>query len=285
MNKKLVRHLLIGEFSCKRLIKSILTVYIAIVVFGYFYSNHAAFLPQPSSYADSEEICKIKTPDEKYISGLYLPNETAEFVILYSHGNAEDLGNIRPTLCEFVNEGFSIFAYDYRGYGTSTGKPSEKKAYQDIDAAYTYLTEQLKFPPDRIIIMGRSLGGAVAIDLAARKPAAGLILESTFTSALRVVTKIPISPFDRFVNTKKIKKVKCPVLVIHSRDDDIIPFAHGEKLFKLANEPKLNLWITGAAHNDSISWIAGNKYWDTIKMFTSTIKNYQKKLDNRKYKK
>ena len=113
--------------------------------------------------------------------------------------------------------GFSVFAYDYHGYGTSGGKATEQNAYEDIDAAYNYLTQVLKVPPDRIIAHGRSLGGAVAIDLASRKPLGGLVVESSFVSAFRVVTGYRIFPFDKFRNADKIRQVRCPVLIIHGR--------------------------------------------------------------------
>jgi fermentation-respiration switch protein FrsA (DUF1100 family) len=109
---------------------------------------------------------------------------------------------------------------------------------------------------------------------------AGLILESSFVTAFRVVTRIPLVPFDKFRNIYKIKQVQCPVLVIHGRDDKTIPFWHGEKLFEAANEPKLNFWVDGAGHND-LFWVAGNRYWDMIKEFTGVIRTNRQSLANR----
>ena len=203
---------------------------------------------------------------ERRISGLYLTNPKAKYTILYVHGNAEDLGDIRATLEKLRDMEFNIFAYDYRGYGTSEGKTSEENAYKDIDRAYKYLTEELKISPQHIIAFGRSVGGGSAIDLAARKPVAGLVAESTFISAFRVVIPFPILPFHKFKNLEKITKIKCPVLVMHGTADDVIPFNHGEKLFEAAPQAKLFLWVQGANHNN-FDEIAGVKYEETLRKF------------------
>ncbi|HEV2905322.1 MAG TPA: alpha/beta hydrolase, partial [Pyrinomonadaceae bacterium] len=141
---------------------------------------------------------------------------------------------------------------------------------EDIDAAYDYLTQVLKIPPDRIIAHGRSLGGAVAIDLASRKPLSGLIVESSFVSAFRVVTGYRIFPFDKFRNADKIKQVRCPLLIIHGRQDEVIPFWHGEQLFGIANNPKTNLWVDGAGHNN-LKIVAGAEYARALKAFTDSL--------------
>ena len=122
----------------------------------------------------------------------------------------------------------------------------------------------------RIIALGRSLGGAVAIDLARRKPLAGLIVESSFVSAYRVLTRIPIYPFDRFKNISKITQIHCPVLVIHGKNDQVISFWHGEKLFQAANEPKLFYGVQGSGHNDLFE-VAGNGYVQALKNFVDLI--------------
>lgn len=216
------------------------------------------FKPQIANYEDSQEIIKLNIGKEK-ISALYLPNSTAKYTILYSHGNAEDLGDIRPILESLKSSGYSVFAYDYRGYGTSEGKPSERNTYQDINAAYNYLTQELKISPNNIIVYGRSVGGGVAVDLASRQPVGGLVMESAFITAFRVVTKIPLFPFDKFRNIDKIKRVQCPVLVLHGTADEIIPLWHGQELFAAVNQPKQSFWIEAAGHNDLI-FVAGSRY-------------------------
>jgi hypothetical protein len=230
------------------------------------------FLPQPSSYQDTQAILKLTTPDRIRLSAVYLPNPASPYTILYVHGNAEDLGDIQPVLQQLRTIGFSVFAYDYRGYGTSEGTPSERNAYRDIDTAYNYLTQHLAVPSQQIIAYGRSVGAGSAVDLAARKPLAGLIVESAFTTAFRVVVPIPILPFEKFRNIGKIKKVNCPVLVMHGKADEVIPFPHGQKLFAAAPEPKLSLWVDEAGHNDFM-WVAGKRYVEALREFAQLVEH------------
>ena len=272
MDKMKIKKLLFGKFSFKRLICSFAFVYATFLLFVYFFSDRMIFFPQQSNYEDSPEILKLETENGIYISALYIPDTDAQFTILFSHGNAEDLGDLREFLNEFSNKGFSVFAYDYRGYGTSDGRPSEKNAYRDIEAAYKYMVEQLDIPANRIIAQGRSVGAGAAVHLARKNELAGLILESPFTSAFRVVIRIKLVPFDKFNNIDKIKKVNCPVLVIHGKSDRIIPISHGQRLFEHANEPKFHFWVDDAGHND-LAWVAGDSYWNAIKKFTNTIEN------------
>ena len=272
LDKQTLRRLLIGEFTFKRFVRSFIFIYACVCLYVFFFADGKIFLPQPSSYQDTREILKLRTPDQIQLSAVYLPNPASTYTILYTHGNAEDLGDIRPVLQKLRDIGFSVFAYDYRGYGTSQGTPSERNAYRDIDTAYDYLTQQLRVPTQRIIAYGRSVGGGSAVDLAARKPIAGLIMESAFTTAFRVLVPIPILPFDKFPNIGKIKKVKCPVLVMHGKADEVIPFSHGQKLFAAAPEPKLSLWIDEAGHNDFM-WAAGDRYTTTLREFAQLIEH------------
>src|SRR5262249_55582261 len=125
-------------------------------------------------------------------------------------------------------------------------------------------------PANRIIALGRSLGGAIAIDLAARKPLGGLVVESSFVSAYRVVTQFPLLPFDQFQSIGKIGRVRFPGLVIHGTKDEVISLWHGQKLFEIANEPKLSCWVDGAGHNDLFE-VAGPSYTKALREFTSVI--------------
>lgn len=270
MDKQRLKKLLIGDFTWKRMINSVVFIYVLFAGYVYFRADSMIFLPQPSSYQDTKDTIKLRTTENQLLSAIYLPNPTAKYTIMYIHGNAEDLGDIQEILKQLQNSGFSVFAYDYRGYGTSQGTPTEKYAYKDIDTAYNYLTENLNIKPEQIIVYGRSVGGGSAVDLASRKPVAGLIIESAFTSAFRVVVPFPILPFDKFNNLDKIKKVKCPVLVMHGKLDDIIPFEHGEKLFAAVNAPKLSLWVEDANHND-LSSVAGEKYGKTLREFADLV--------------
>jgi abhydrolase domain-containing protein 17 len=230
------------------------------------------FFPPSASYQDTTEILKLPVTDTEQISAIYLPNTQATYTLLYIHGNASDLGDVRPLLERLQSLGFNVFAYDYRGYGTSDGRPSEQNAYQDAEAAYAYLTQRLKIPPNRIIVYGHSLGGGSAAELAARHSIAGLILESTFTSAFRVVVPFPLLPFDKFSTLTKLRKVRCPVLVMHGQADRTIPFHHGQTLYKAASEPKLSLWVAGADHNDFVE-VAGDRLQQTLLAFQQLVEN------------
>ncbi|MEH2107024.1 alpha/beta hydrolase [Nostoc sp.] len=271
MDKQQLIKLLIGDFTWQRMIKSLIFIYIFFAVFVYFRADSMIFLSQPSSYQDDPKIIKLRSGENKNISATYLLNNQAKYTILYSHGNAEDLGDIKEILEKLHAWGFSVFAYDYRGYGTSEGKPTESHAYEDINSAYNYLTQNLKIPPEKIIVLGRSVGGGSAVNLAMRKPVGGLIIESSFISAFQVIVPFRILPFDKFPNLDNIKKIKCPILVIHGKADDIIPFAHGEKLFNAAISPKLYLWIEKANHND-LFWVAEEKYRQILQEFTNLVK-------------
>ncbi|MEH2037864.1 alpha/beta hydrolase [Nostoc sp.] len=274
MDKQQVIKLLIGDLTWQRLVKSLIFIYLFFAAFVYFRADSMIFLSQPSSYQDDPTILKLRSGKDTNISATYLLNTQAKYTILYSHGNSEDLGDIKQILEKLQAWGFSVFAFDYRGYGTSQGKPTESHAYEDINSAYNYLTQNLKIPPERIIVLGRSVGGGSAVNLAMQKPVAGLIIESSFISAFQVIVPFRILPFDKFPNLKNIKKVKCPILVIHGKADNIIPFTHGEKLFKAAISPKLSLWVEEANHNDLFS-IAEEKYRQTLQEFTNLVKANQ----------
>lgn len=246
------------------------TLYILIGVFAYFRADEMIFQPQKLNFKDDASIIKLNTPTDEKISAKFFKNEKADFTILFSHGNAEDIFTSTPFFQELSKAGFNVLAYDYRGYGTSDGKPSEKNAYEDIETAYNYLINEQKIAPEKIIIHGRSLGGAVSIDLAARKKCGALIVESSFVSAFRVMTRIPIFPFDKFESIHKIGSVKCPALFIHGTNDSLIPFRHGEKLFMAANEPKTFYAVENAGHNDVIE-VAGKNYFEEIQKFASSL--------------
>jgi abhydrolase domain-containing protein 17 len=267
MDKPFVKRLLFGEFSIRRLIRSMLLIpliiFFCLFLFALLFSDHLIFQPPSSGYQDSEEFLKLTTRTGKRISAIYLPNEGATHTVLYSHGNAEDLGGMRPVLEEIRRWGFKVLAYDYQGYGTSEGKPSESNVYDDIDAAYEYLTQTLRVAPDRIIAYGHSVGAGVAVDLASRKPVAALIVESGFVTAFRVVTRIPILPFDKFKNFAKIGKVNCPVLIAHGKRDEVVSSWHSEKLFEFANQPKRFILIESAGHNDVMLFV-GKRYLEGL---------------------
>lgn len=269
-----LRDLIIGEFTARRVVRSaflVLGCVLAYVVYLSLSADRIIFVPPEPSYGKSPEIISIATPDGGSISALYLQGSEGSYTVLYSHGNAEDLGHVRPVLEEYQRRGFTVLGYDYRGYGTSGGLASEEHAYQDVEAAFSYLVRQRKTPPGRIIACGRSLGGAMAVYAAFRQPLAGLIVESGFLSAARVAFSVPVPLLDRFDSAKRMKRVTCPVLVMHGVHDDIIPLRHGQELYRLAPGPKLCLWVDAAGHNDLMA-TAGQAYWDRVDELVRVIR-------------
>jgi abhydrolase domain-containing protein 17 len=248
----------------------LLGTYLIVFLTALFFSNQMIFQPQASGYRDDDGIVKLISSNGAKISAKYLVNPKATFTILFSHGNAEDIGDDEVFLEGIHAAGFSVFAYDYQGYGASEGKPTERRSYEDVDAAYTYLVQNLHVQPNRIISFGRSVGSGPATDLALHRPVAGLVLQSPFTSAFRVVTRVSLLPFDRFNNLSKITRLHCPVLIIHGTQDSIINIAHGRALFAAANDPKQALWVERANHND-VPFFAGNRYSDALKKFAQLI--------------
>ena len=268
-----IKKLVIGDFSFKRLLRSVALIVVINYVFLLFYAcvmADKAMFPAPSpSYVDGPGIVKLALPDGTEVSCLTVRKPSTRHII-YSHGNAVDLGIIGPQLDDMaLMTGISITCYDYPGYGTSTGNPSEESTCQALLAAYDHVRGS-GVPADKIIIWGRSIGTGPSVWLASRNPVGGLILETPFTSAFRVVTRVKILPFDRFPNIDRIQDVKCPVLVIHGTRDSVIPFSHGKTMFLAANEPKTFVEITGAGHND-LEWVGGSLYWDAIRVFLASL--------------
>ena len=258
------------------MIKTILLVavlaYAALATFAYFLAERLIFQPPPPSYrADQLPITMIPGPDGGSIATLYLPNPRAALTLLYAHGNAEDLGQVAPMLEALRRHGFAVLGFDYRGYGSSTGGPTTTSgAIRDMESVYQHAVHTHREQPSRLVLYGRSLGGAPAPDLAARLPAGGLVLESTFTSAFIVMTRVPLLPFDHFPNLRHVRQVHVPVLVIHGTADAVIPVSHGRRLYEAASNPKQALWVEGAGHND-LALVAGQRYWDALTAFAQMV--------------
>ncbi len=253
----------------------VVLAYAALAAFAYFLSERLIFQPPSPTYrADQLPITMIPGADGGSIAMLYLPNPRAAITLLYAHGNAEDLGQVAPMLEELQQHGFAVIGFDYRGYGASTGGPTTTSgAIRDMDSVYQYAVHTLGVQPSRLVLYGRSVGGGPATDLAARLPIGGLALESTFTSAFVVMTRVPLLPFDRFPNLRHIRQVHVPVLVIHGTADAVIPVSHGRRLYDAASNPKQALWVEGAGHND-LFLVAGQRYWDALAQFARTVTSH-----------
>ena len=273
LSRTCFRRPVVPEIFLLRMALSIAFIYAVVGAWAWLISDRMMFLPPAPTYRDTADILKVPTSGGERIAAVYLPNPAATYTVLFSHGNAEDLGWVLPSLSPLRDLGFGVFAYDYRGYGLSQGRASEQHVYADIDAAYDYLTRELRVPAARIILYGRSLGAGAAVDLAARQSVGGLIVESPFLTAFRVMTRIPLFPFDRFRNVDKIGRVRCPVLVMHGEADEIVPLWHGQQLFERAPGPKMFLAVPGAHHNDFL-WVAGARYVTALRDFEALLREH-----------
>ncbi|XP_030049721.1 alpha/beta hydrolase domain-containing protein 17B isoform X1 [Microcaecilia unicolor] len=193
----------------------------------------------------------------------------AKYTLLFSHGNAVDLGQMSSFYIGLGSRiNCNIFSYDYSGYGTSSGKPTEKNLYADIDAAWIALRTRYGIRPENVIIYGQSIGTVPSVDLAARYESAAVILHSPLTSGMRVAfpdTKKTYC-FDAFPNIDKISKITSPVLIIHGTEDEVIDFSHGLALFERCQRPVEPLWVEGAGHNDVELY---GQYLERLKQFVS----------------
>jgi fermentation-respiration switch protein FrsA (DUF1100 family) len=217
------------------------------------------------------ESVALSTDDGVRLSAWFIPHPAPRATLLFFHGNAGNLSHRLESIRLFHELGLAVFIIDYRGYGESEGRPTEAGTYIDATAAWRYLVETRQIPPQDIVIFGRSLGGAIAAELASRTRPGALILESAFTSvpnmAARLYPWLPVRSISRFrYDTRRaLDTIACPMLIIHSREDEVIPFAEGEQLYAHAREPKRFLELRGG-HGDGFL-VSGGRYMQGIDDF------------------
>jgi fermentation-respiration switch protein FrsA (DUF1100 family) len=216
----------------------------------------------------------FEAADGVALHGWFIPGAT-ERVVLFFHGNAGNISHRLDSIRQFHDLGLSVFIIDYRGYGQSAGRTTEPGIYRDADAAWRYLTETRGLRGSDIVVFGRSLGGSVASRLAAANRPLALIVESSFTSVPDVAQELypwlPVRWLSRLRHATRdhIKSVECPVLVIHSRDDEIIPFHHGQSIFEAARVPRSLLELRGS-HNDAFLRDE-RRYIDGLRAFVASV--------------
>lgn len=224
-----------------------------------------------------EEV-SLAAPDGVQLNAWFFPASTnatrRDYVILFCHGNAGNISHRVDCYQVLLDSGLNVFAFDYRGYGKSSGKPSEAGTYLDAQAAYDWLVRR-GFPGERILVWGESLGGAVAAELASRVRVGGLILQSTFTSVPAIGAELfPFLPTKwicsiQYDTLAKLPRLQIPVLVMHGRKDSIVRFQHAERLFAAANPPKLFHELPGD-HNDS--WLTQEReYRKALEEFLAMV--------------
>lgn len=252
-------------------------VYGAFLSLVFLFQSHLLYFPMkkieatPTDAGLSYEPVRIVTEDGMTLDSWFIPADKPRGVLLFFHGNAGNISHRLDSLRIFHRLGLSVLIFDYRGYGRSTGTPSEEGTYRDAEAAWRYLTEQRHVPQKEMVFFGRSLGAAIAAYMAVRHPPAALILESAFISvpdlAADLYPFLPARRLSRFSyrTIEHLKTVSCPVLVVHSKDDEIIPFGHGRELFEAAREPKQFLELRGG-HNEGFM-LSGTTYTEGLNAF------------------
>ena len=274
------------SYFSKRLTKSILSVLILIWVilsFMIFINQNALVYVPSKKYLNTPEYYNLKyenyilsTKDGERINSWFIPHTNPRATLLFLHGNGGNISTRLDSINIFHKLGLSVFIIDYRGYGSSSGVPSEEGTYIDAESAWLFLKNKKHINENDIIIFGRSLGGAVAIWLAHKYRSSALIVESSFTSIIEMgrhnYPYLPISLLAKikYTSDERISSINIPKLFIHSKDDDIVPFRFGRKLFELANQPKEFLEIHGL-HNDGFL-LSGEKYTNGIDNFLKNIK-------------
>lgn len=260
---------------------SLISIFFVLNIFLYLKQPQMIFFPSkkidatPKDWGLVYEPVKLSLSDKTKVSGWYLPHPNAHKTVLFFHGNGGNISHRGDSIYIFHKLKLNVLIIDYPGYGESTGHPSEQALYQSANAAWHYLIADKKIKQKNIIIFGRSLGGAVAVDLAARVNAGGLILESTFSS-VRDVVDIVFSGLSSFIYLRyafdsfsKINKVEAPILVIHSPDDEVIPYILGRKLFEKVESEKSFLQI-GGGHNDGFMQSI-SPYMQKLRIFIQPI--------------
>ena len=221
-----------------------------------------------------EEV-SLRTEDGVALHAFFLPSPGASRALLFLHGNAGNASHRLPNAAELVRLGIHVLLLDYRGYGLSEGTPTEDGVYADARAGLVHLVEVRGIPEERIVLFGRSLGSAVAVDLARGRPLAGVILESTFSSGADVARQLlgPLGPIvarRRFESSEKIGQVRSPLLFFHGDRDEVIDLELGRRLYEQAPEPKAFEVIPGAGHNDTTQ-VGGRRYFARIARFLDEI--------------
>ena len=263
-------------------------IIVSIVLLFVFYNkveNLYVFYPQTELEMTPEDLhlnyrnVYFHSKDGERLHGWFFSSDNDAPVILYCHGNACNISNLLEYTGLLMKKDLQVLLFDYRGYGKSTGSPSENGIYMDTQAAYDYLVNKEKIPSDKIVLAGHSIGAAAAIDTATKNHVRSIIIESAFTSTKDMSKKIfPMNLISfllpaNYNNLEKIAKISVPKLFIHGQEDEIVPFEMGKKLFAISMEPKYFYPIKGAGHNDTFV-IGGERYFKIIADFA-----YNSRLD------
>lgn len=267
-----------------RILVLVSVVYLGLALVIYISQSRLVFLPEiggralvetPAAVGLAYESVQIDTEDGETLRAWWLPHPDPRGTVLFQHGNAGNISHRLDSLTIFHRLGLNVLIYDYRGYGQSSGSPSESGLYSDARATWQWLVNEAGMSPDRIVLFGRSLGAAVAARLATEVDAAGLIVESSFTSVPDIGAEVywwlPVRWLARIqlATSDHVADAGMPVLVVHSRDDEIIPFSHGQRIYEQAGQPRQFLEIEGD-HNSGFM-VSGELYRDGLDRFLTEV--------------
>lgn len=265
------------------LISLILVIGISSCLFYPKIENFFVFFPETSFDLTPGDLhlnfkdVYFSTEDGKTLHGWFFPSDEDSPVLLFCHGNAGNISHRLDNVRLLLEKKLQVFIFDYRGYGKSSGRPSEKGIYRDGLAAYDYLVQEEGLSSSNIILFGRSLGAAVAVDVSLKRDIRSIIIESAFISTKGMAKTMflfslfsPILPAN-YNNLEKIAHIKVPKLFIHGEEDNIVPFSMGQKLFDASSAPKYFFRIKGAGHNDTYP-LGGEKYFQIIATFSKESK-------------
>jgi len=277
-----------------QILYSVAIAYAAVLALVFLFQSRLVYYPEigrevavtPQAYGLGFEPASIRTGDGETLQAWWVPAEDARGTVLFFHGNAGNISHRLDYLQMFHRLRYSTLIVDYRGYGASTGSPSEEGTYRDAEAAWDYLRNARDVRAQHLVVAGESLGGAVATWLSARIGPRAVLLFSTFTSATDLGAEIywflPVRLISRlgYDNLANLKRIGSPVFVAHSRDDDIVPFAHGRKLFDAAGSPKGFLEMRGG-HNEG--FVFARKEWVAeLAAFLDRVSQAKETADERK---
>jgi len=239
--------------------------YAGVCGFMFLRQESFVFFPErvmagtPADVGLRYEAVRLRTADGLTLGAWWVPAAPQRGALVFAHGNGGNMSHRLQKVRLLHDLGLSVLAFDYRGYGESEGRPSEQGTYRDMDAAIDYVVKERKVPPGKLLYLGESLGGAVAVEAASRRPPAGLILESTFTSvpamARRYYPWLPVRLLltIRYDSLARVRGLACPLLVCHSPEDDIVPYSMGRELFDAGPGPKTFVDLFGGHNSGGIA--------------------------------
>lgn len=235
------------------------------------------FQPPMSSYAKDPNLIWLNTSQGEAIPAFYISREGARQTLLFSHGNAEDLGLIIRYFRDLSNaHRVNVFSYEYTGYGLSTGQPQEAAVYADVEAAFKYLRDVIGTPWQQIVPYGRSIGTAPSIHLATKSAVRGVILQSPMVSIYRIPFRFRFTlPGDVFTNIDKIGNVHCPVFIIHGTRDEIVPVWHGQALYEVCKKQgtAYDAYVVEGADHNNLETQAGDMFHERLHKFLLYLEN------------